>query len=304
MLAGVGLAVLAGRRVGPGETAAPPAAPEPEDPPPRGLRPLAAPPVLAVAPAAVTGRVLEDADRPVVGATVRALAPGSLEEHGVATTDAGGRFALGALPTGAVRLYVHSGRHRPAWIGPIVLPRPGEAEEVLVRLRAGRTLAGRVLDGEGRPVAGAHVGVNDEGARLVSTDASGRFELAGLGDRPVNLFATATGFAPRHLQAVKPGGRAVELRLERPGELQGRLSAPPGGTLRVHLCRHDAHFDREICLASRLYDPAERRFALTDLPSGHFDLVLEADGLGARLPVTIAAGRATDVGEVALRRAP
>jgi len=77
------------------------------------------------------------------------------------------------------------------------------------------TVTGLVLDGAGRPIAGARIVVGaGEPRELATADDLGRFELSSLGAE-VRLGARAAGFAPSPLFALPPaaGGRVGELRI-------------------------------------------------------------------------------------------
>src|SRR5690606_12451932 len=103
----------------------------------------------------------------------------------------------------------------------------------------------------------------------------GRFELAGLGDEPVNIYATAPGYGPTHLSDMRPGARGVRIVLERAATLSGSVTlAGQARSLMVSLCRHDERIDDELCVARRMYEPPEASFALEELPAGSFDVVL------------------------------
>jgi len=76
-------------------------------------------------------------------------------------------------------------------------PKPGEAHDLgkVTIPRGTGAVAGRVLDGRGRPLAGATVLNRTEApeARVVQTDADGRFRLEGLYEGQAYVFARAPG---------------------------------------------------------------------------------------------------------------
>ena len=85
--------------------------------------------------------------------------------------------ARGMLP--ATTEYVNPGARKGATFGDIVLQRLPEV----------RALAGRVVDGSGRPVAGLRVFQTGDGPRRTetTTDEQGRFRLSGLYAGPAIL---------------------------------------------------------------------------------------------------------------------
>lgn len=245
----------------------------------------------------IEGRVVDAEGAAVADAALRVVAATSHDEYAQQKTDSHGAFAIPGLDVGTYRLYVHTGRHQPRWEGPIRFSEHGEVRRVHIRLEASRTLAGRVVDTDGNPIPEASVGAADEGSLLVTTDAEGRFELGGLGDRPSSVFATAPGYAPTHLRGVRPGGRNLELVLERPASVEGRLDVTGVGvSVMVSVCRHDDWYDKELCVARRLFDPPRSEIVLENLPVGPHELVIEARGYRTvRVPVSLSPGQKVTV---------
>ncbi len=102
-----------------------------------------------------TGRVVADeSGAPLEGARIslRPLVPALLSAR--AQTNASGAFELPALPAGRFRLQAWAKGRRVLTLGEVVLPlkRP-----LTLRLRRGYTLAGRIVDERGEPVARAVV---------------------------------------------------------------------------------------------------------------------------------------------------
>ncbi|QSQ11836.1 carboxypeptidase-like regulatory domain-containing protein [Myxococcus landrumensis] len=120
------------------------------------------------------GRVIDEAARPVVNATVTLF---HLEHsrYFEVFTDKDGRFALGPLPQGDYTLVIFSPGMLPLHVPDLFLENLHEEELVLHRPRS---IVGQVLQDE-RPVAGAQVETHDAWYRQV-TDAQGRFTLENL----------------------------------------------------------------------------------------------------------------------------
>jgi hypothetical protein len=159
-----------------------------------------------------------------------------------------------------------------------------------------------VVDASHAPVPGANVGSNDDGSALVTADDQGRVEHAGLAPGPTNLFATAPGYAPVQVRGVRSGARNFEIVLERAASLDAEIAlAAPSRKLTAGVCRHDEHFDKEICVARRIYQPVESKIAFAELPIGEHVIVIEAEGHEpARIPVTLSPGRNFTVPRVEL----
>ena len=239
--------------------------------------------------------------RPVAGAKVRVIASDD-RERGHCETGADGKCEVGSLEPGEITLAVVSARHRPGRMTLRLEPQPPVQVQRLT-LDEGRVISGRVVDGAGVPLVGAHVGTSDSSGGFATTDAEGRFELLGLGVEPVNIFASAEGFAARHLRGVRTGSANVELRLSAPASVDARVQFASGTrSLMVSVCEFNTHFAKEICVARRAYDPAESDVVLEELPSGTYDVVLEAPGhFAERVRVNLEPGRRTSLGSVRLR---
>jgi protocatechuate 3,4-dioxygenase beta subunit len=140
------------------------------------------------------GRVVDPNGAPVAGA---ALAANLTGQTGAVSdtrfkTDAGGRFELHLPASGAVEynLVAHDGDWRTSrnWAngyGEPLRTAPGQTlEGIELRLTKGATIRGRVVDRQGRPVAGKAVVAKANHPRAnryfqprATTDAEGRFEL-------------------------------------------------------------------------------------------------------------------------------
>ena len=256
------------------------------------------------AAALLRARVEDATGKPVAAATVRVVAEGD-RERGRCETNPAGLCDVGALEPAAVVVHAYTGRHRPGR-AEIRLERRGAPTELTLRLSAARALSGRVVDDRGRGVPGARIGSSDEGSGFVVADDDGRFELGGLGDTPVNVFATAEGFAPRHLQALRTGSANVEIRLEKPASLEAKVElATASPSVMVSVCEYSTHFSKEVCVARQLFEPPEEVIVIEGLAAGSFDLVLEATGHHPeRVRVQLSAGQRSRVGAVRLRAAP
>ncbi len=257
-------------------------------------------------PAAALLRVrVEDArGKPIAAARVRVVAEGD-RERGRCETNSAGLCEVGELEPAAVVVHAYSGRHRPgrAEVRP---EHRGAPTELTLRLSEGRALSGRVVDDRGRGVPGARIGSSDEGSGFVEADDDGRFELGGLGDAPVNLFATAEGFAPRHMQGLRTGSANVEIRLDKPASLEANVEFATGASsLMVSVCEYNTHFSKEVCVARRLFEPPEKLIALEGLAAGSYELVLEATGHHPeRVRVHLSVGQRSRLGAIRLRAAP
>ncbi len=158
------------------------------------------------APARVRGRVLDEAERPVFGATVTAECGGTARET---ETDVDGHFAL-QLTAGEWTISAARYGYAPASPQTIELAAGeyGELDEPLVLVGTPGAVSGEILNAAGRPLAGAQVrAVHAElGAYVTVTNCAGHFELE-LAPASWLLSASKAGYqssAPREC-VLSPG---------------------------------------------------------------------------------------------------
>ena len=276
-------------------------------------------PTLALVPAsAATGLVVDEAGLGVPGASVRAFATTRFEEpfffsgpppRGYTTSGSGGRFRISALRPGEeYQLRVTREGFAPARIRVAGLEPFEEREGVRVVLSRGRTLAGRVVDGAGQPLADVHVELTmadhrprpprqktergPEHPYATSTGEDGLFEIARVPAGKMDLSFSKPGFAAVTLRALEvlPPSRSTQghvpaagprldlgdLVLEPGARLAGRVvdlaDEPVAGAEVVRLTEIQVSAlttgRRFAGLPAEASSDAEGRFEIADLPPG------------------------------------
>ncbi len=278
--------------------------------------------VTLAAPVPVSGRVVEaDGGAPVPGALVWPMGRLALRP---ARTAADGRFRLQAPGT-----YSHDSllAAAPGYLTEMTRP-PQPSEEggapgpATLRLTRVGLLAGRVVDADGRPVAGARVRASSQGQGFLLnpsdlqawSGADGGFRLRRLrAGQTYELTVDKEGFAPGSGlgEAAKPGSPAPPLRLvlSRGAAAFGKVVDESGkpvagaeveirpvyepGTMRME------DFERSVSAAAK----ADGSFELRPLTTGSFMLQARGPGFApAYVPgieVQDAAGR-VDLGTITL----
>lgn len=167
-------------------------------------------------------------------------------------------------------------------------------------------LAGRVVDPDGRPIAGARVWSRGHGDKTpvaeTKTDARGRYRLgpikASVQRRGADLLVEAAGFARQYVEcpAVYPGcdRDAREIVLPRGQRVRGQLidldgKPRAGAPVEVHLSRHYmGHTTLELGEPYRLTTDADGRFESPPVPVTTGTIV-------ARIPGRVAVQEALDL---------
>jgi len=168
--------------------------------------------------------------RPVAPFTVhvaRASGPWTFALASRAFLDPEGRFEMGDLPAGRVRVTAIAPAHAPSEPVEVDIPDPpGAPGRVDFLLSPGGRIVGQVLDRvTRRPVPGASVEVEGQPEPAASVvpsraeamaDADGRFALAGVPSRSLSLFASAPGHHARILSGlhVPEGGELGPVTIE------------------------------------------------------------------------------------------
>lgn len=197
---------------------------------------------LLLAPAAqLAGAVRDEAGQPVADVAVSLQRGGQLWAADRAQqSDAAGRFAFRGLVGGQYELVTASPRFLPSRTK-VRVESGGQQRHVLVTLKTGRSIAGRVVDDLGQPVEGILVGsyrhrelgsgmqvtalAEDE---AVKTAADGTFVLGGIGELAVTVRARGAGYAAARQANVQPGTRDVSLVLQRLANIRGVLRDTTG----------------------------------------------------------------------------
>ncbi len=150
--------------------------------------------------ASVAGRVLSGQGKPIAGARVWATSvsepfPVIDPRLDAVVTREDGTWRMAALPAGSFRFSAAAASYAETTSAPFVFDGGTPRDDVELRMDEGGTIAGRVVDLQGAPVAGATVRATGVGrvwwglARETATDASGAFRLSGLPRRRFEIVA-------------------------------------------------------------------------------------------------------------------
>lgn len=221
-----------------------------------------------------------------------------------------GAFTLIGLKHGSYELlakhpdYIHA--RRSITIDPL-----NAAPFLRLQLGRGESIAGRVTDEDGRPVAGAEVVVRPTSDKLLNPlgsykprydattdgqlskrfarcDESGTFRVSGLGPGEIDVYALASGFETAVRRKVAAGETGVDFRLTAGGVIAGRVLTSQGDPVkggRIWIKREgDRVSMRDIGI------DREGRFRAEKLFKGAYWLLVKPEGYGQRNLHGVASG--------------
>lgn len=188
-------------------------------------------------------------------------------------TDATGTFVFDGVRAQVVELSVSDARG----VGSAGV-NLDDGEPIVVRLLRGRTVRGRVVEEDGRPVANAVMEVRDTvQAKPVTTGPDGRFEVQRVSVGPVSVNVITDGYLPEYETFTAD---EVTLTLRRAAMLRGRVVRPGKGMLFVSARRSDGNA-READDTSGWFDSKEvvdGGFALSLVP-GRYQVSVSGEGV-------------------------
>jgi RNA polymerase sigma factor (sigma-70 family) len=189
----------------------------------------------------IGGTIRDEQDQPIAGAEVRLAIPVSgnpkpgepqVDLNNFRTqTDAEGRWKCDLVPA-RLELLSITVEHPDYVVEHNPFSRRTESPQTFADLEAGRamlvlkeglTLEGRVIDRDGRPIAGARVSPVFPNRSAATTDDRGRFELAHIATGPIELTVQARGYVPAQRKVAAGEAAPVEIRLEAGRAVTGRL---------------------------------------------------------------------------------
>ncbi|HEU4417334.1 MAG TPA: carboxypeptidase-like regulatory domain-containing protein, partial [Planctomycetota bacterium] len=244
--------------------------------------------VLTLPRAATVEGTVRDAQRSVVPGALIAAGDsgyfGSVRVH----SDASGRFRLDHVSPGDVELLAELG---PAYALVKLHLAPGQVATCDPVLRTHR-LAGTLVGPAGVPIAGYEIGTFADGAPVESatTDAAGRFVLAGMRDATVDLVVSVRGMGIAQRNDVPVDEPDVVIRLtdaEQPSAtIRGRIVDEHGNGLP----RAVSVMNAATSFATRVEASLDGTFVCDALPAGTWWLSIDGHPLGSvQLPPIVVA---------------
>lgn len=188
------------------------------------------------------GRVQDEAGKPIADAKVMVETGYRLFGERSMKSAADGAFEVGKVEPGKNALRVARAGFLPS-LTELELQPEEQRDGLVVTLRTGKAIAGRVVDERGVGVAAAKVGAKRKelldgmaierfvAEEATSSDANGWFTLAGLADDTVTVSAFGKEHTTATAAGVAVGTMDVVLRVERLGAIEGVLVGADGAPI-------------------------------------------------------------------------
>ncbi|HEY5923637.1 MAG TPA: carboxypeptidase-like regulatory domain-containing protein [Kofleriaceae bacterium] len=202
--------------------------------------------ITLVAGAPVSGRVVDEAGKPVAGARVTYHGASDWSQQaderldGV-ETDKAGVFRFAAMPSGSFRFAAAHPNYARGISGLVMLDGKLEQREVTITVSAGAVVRGIVIDSTKQPIGGARVrigalsrrGMVFEPPRQAYSDAKGAFELKGLSRRELSAVAIHETGASQNVDVDTTRGdvEGVKLVVDVTGTIAGIVVDPQGNPI-------------------------------------------------------------------------
>jgi hypothetical protein len=188
----------------------------------------------------VRGRILDADGNPVDGATVRLVSPSApYTVYRDTRTDAQGAFSFAHVGPWRARVVAD---HDPDGVvsSAEIRVAAGETREITLVLSAAGAVRGTVVDGEGRPVAGAALSV--EGVPWIvpgaTSDEAGAFRMAAVPREAASLVAVARGYRTGRVGLAARQDDTelvVRIRLAAAGPVDGEVRDADGNPVKARI---------------------------------------------------------------------
>jgi hypothetical protein len=260
----------------------------------------------------VYGTVTDPSGRPVPDARIFLLGvygegrpipmPGTAVQ-----SDEKGQYQIKAISAGTYGIRFRHKRYEPLDRLDLTFSAPTDEYRIDVVLTPGARITGRVVDEQGKPIAGAHVmASNIESAMTERTDQDGNFDLGGLFHKPANCQASMKGYGKVIKRNLPVDGPPVEFRLAKAGALMGRVIVDvPLPEFQIVLHRYDEDLKQVVPFESKQFQKSPGNvFSMEDIPPGTYWVEIQVEGYEAvdRPQVQIVGGQITEGVTITLRK--
>lgn len=189
-------------------------------------KPLTATDIILKPGGIVSGTVVNPSNTPVEGAEVTIYAPtaggGGMVYHvqiGKPVSDSAGRFTQDRIPQGAIAMYAQKKGFADSERREMSLSGPETKSDIVLMLRPGQSISGKITSADGKPVAGAYVHCWSSGSGSSSKNAQSQKDgTYTLEDLVAGLYTVSVSAQREQEQreGVKAGSTNVDFVLGKP----------------------------------------------------------------------------------------
>jgi hypothetical protein len=223
------------------------------------------------------------------------------------TSDEKGQYQIKAIPPTMVGIRFRHNRYEPLDRLDLLFNGPTDEYRVDVALTLGQKITGRVVDEQGKPIAGAHLmASNFESAMTGYSAQDGTFDIGGLFHKSANCQASMKGYGKVIMRNLPVDGPPVEFRLPKAGSLIGKVVADaPLPEFQIVLNRYDEEFKQVVPAESKQFQKSPGNvFNLEDIAPGAYWVEIQVEGYEAvdRPQVQVIGGQITEGATITLRK--
>ena len=199
-------------------------------------------------------------------------------------SDANGQYEVKAIPPGRYGIRFRHKRYEPLDRLGMLFQNPTDEYRVDVAVALGQRITGRVVDEQGKPIAGANVQAsNIESAMTGKSEQDGTFDLGGLFHKQVNCQASMKGYGTVTMRNLPVDGPPVEFRLPKAGAVIGKLLVDvPIIEFQIVLTRYDEEFKQVVPAESKQFQKSPGNgFSMDDIAPGAYWVEIQVEGYEA-----------------------
>jgi protocatechuate 3,4-dioxygenase beta subunit len=269
----------------------------------------------------VSGMVTDESGNPVSGGRVKASKRGGLfgsnvsmsldgafpkaKGPGTAFTDAAGSFILDGLEKASYDVAASAEGYSSARVEDLKVSEETRGKPIVLVLKSGLTISGKVTDASGSPLAAVSVSAHGRGdagycSRRATTGEDGRYEVTSLAPGTYTVSARLKGYEKEKVERVTPPAKEVNIVLSGGGRIAGRVTEKGTGKP-VTSFRYDTdkgpHYGSIVFGHGMEVSPPDGTFETKELDPGDYAVKVAAEGYAPGMVegVTVESGKTAKV---------
>jgi protocatechuate 3,4-dioxygenase beta subunit len=231
----------------------------------------------------ISGVVVDSRGRPLSGLQLYARMPPPDNRGGaIHNTNPDGSFTIRSLAPGEYDIFPYGRGESNKSMHRVTLAKGQNITGLRIVLQeTGLSIAGVVVDAEGKPISRATIQTRGHGWNQIDSDAEGRFNISGLAEGEFSLSAYHYNYSPTSVSAVA-GTQNVRITLEGKAKIEGHvISANNGQPITDFQIAHKAgagSSDIYVTDQFRHVSHPDGAFSIEDANKGSRQVMIKADG--------------------------